>query len=258
MDVDEIRAGLLKILNRLANSDTMLQEMTVLQLAQQELRISQSSDTKTQQLFLMTWQDFFRTGYLSWGADINNHKYPWFHITEKGRKAFARPSQDPVNPNGYMQYLKSQVSINPITESYIREALATYNNECYKATAVMVGAAAESVSLELRDKVVAKVKGAGRTPSKELIGWQIKGVLEGIKKELEPHKKNMGSSLSEAFEYNWPAFTNSIRSVRNDAGHPNNIDPVTPEDVHAALLLFPKHAKLASDLMKWLDSYSSF
>ncbi len=37
-----------------------------------------------------------------------------------------------------------------------------------------------------------------------------------------------------------------IRKVRNDAGHPEGIDPVTPEVVHAALLIFPELAKLVA------------
>lgn len=40
--------------------------------------------------------------------------------------------------------------------------------------------------------------------------------------------------------------------MRNDAGHPNEVTPVTPESVHAALLIFPQLAGLAAQLRAWV------
>ena len=48
-----------------------------------------------------------------------------------------------------------------------------------------------------------------------------------------------------------------IRMARNEAGHPKSIDAVTPETVHASLLIFPELAKLCHELRSWISkSYS--
>ena len=57
--------------------------------------------------------------------------------------------------------------------------------------------------------------------------------------------------LRDKFDAHWGALTHEIRTTRNDAGHPTSIDPVTPESVHASLLLFPILVTLCDDLMSW-------
>jgi hypothetical protein len=260
MDASEIRNGLLEILQEMAanSPENPVDDYAVLLKINTKLGIDQHSDIKLQQLVLTIWHDFFRNGYLSWGHRLyqNNMGGPAFHFTERGRNFLGQLSRDPANPEGYMAYLKKQALLNPIAQSYIEEALKTYNNECYKATAVMTGCAAESISLELRDILVNRLNDLGRPIPRNLTDWRIKTVLDEIKNLLTPHKRSMGNELGEAFEYNWPAFTNLIRTVRNDAGHPISVDPVTPENVHATLLLFPNHAKLAAALISWINSHN--
>jgi len=62
----------------------------------------------------------------------------------------------------------------------------------------------------------------------------------------------MPNPLFARFEANWPAFTHQIRAARNDAGHPVSVDPVTADQVHASLLIFPEFATLASELRSWI------
>ena len=42
--------------------------------------------------------------------------------------------------------------------------------------------------------------------------------------------------------------------ARNEAGHPSSVEPVTHEQVHAALLMFHEQARLCRDLSAWIDS----
>lgn len=64
----------------------------------------------------------------------------------------------------------------------------------------------------------------------------------------------MPYALAESFEQYWPAFTGQIRNVRNDAGHPKSIEPVTYETVQASLLIFPELARLIQNLITWISS----
>jgi len=116
----------------------------------------------------------------------------------------------------------------------------------------MIGAAVERIVLDLRDALVECIQASGRSPSKKLKDWKIKTVLDAIRRELEDHKSDMPKSLAEDFEAYWPAFTQQIRAVRNEAGHPSSIEPITLEAVHASLLIFPELAKLAFALKSWI------
>ena len=211
-------------------------------------------DKDAEQALLTVWSDLFRSGHLAWGCTIDNPAPPWVHLTEHGRATLEHLSRDPTNPDGYLNYLQSRASINPIAESYIREGLQTYNSNCFKATAVMIGAAAESVVLELRHALVTRMGEVGRDIPSKLRNWRMKTVLDAIQREFEPYTETMPRSLAEEFSFHWPAFTGQIRLARNEAGHPKSVDPVTPETVHAELLIFPELARLASELRMWMTS----
>lgn len=116
----------------------------------------------------------------------------------------------------------------------------------------MIGGATESMILELRDLLVQRKQELGQPAHKDLQNWQIKRVLDAINDELRTHRREMPFGLAEAVEHYWPAFTGQIRTSRNDAGHPASIEPVTQENVHASLLIFPELAKLTFTLGEWI------
>lgn len=250
MDGAVIRQVLLTIIHQ--DTRSSLQSGGVLRQAAKELNIL--ANEKMQQALLTVFYDLFRSGHLAWGIDIGNVSPPFFHVTEQGRKALQYLSRDPMNPDGYIAHLSTRVSLSAIPSSYIIEALNTYNATCYKATAVMVGCAAEKVILELRDTLVNRMAALGHHPSSELKGWKISKVLSSISNILNSKRSSVPQSLQETYDAYWTAFTGQIRISRNDVGHPASIDPVTQETVHSSLLIFPALAQLASDLEDWINT----
>lgn len=77
-----------------------------------------------------------------------------FSMSQTSGARRSRSTRDPANPDGYLLHLCTMAGIGLVTESDISESLQTFNSGCFKATAVMVGAAAESVVLEIRDTLV--------------------------------------------------------------------------------------------------------
>jgi hypothetical protein len=254
-DAGKLRDELLRVIQELSagslssGSHQNLQTGTV--LGKFDL---QFEGREKQQLLLTLWHDLFRTGYLAWGFNINNPNPPFFHLTERGMKSLENFSRDPVNPAGYLAYLAKHSQLNPVAESYLKEALNSYNNDCIKSSVVMVGAAVESIALDLRDAMVTKIKSLGRNPPKDLESWRIKTVLDCLQKEIIAKQKDMPLVLRETFETQWASFVHQIRIARNEAGHPKSIEPVTSEDAHVALLIFPKLAKLNGDLLSWIST----
>lgn len=251
MDPDKIRAALLHEVAKRATSHN-LQPAVVLNSVAAELKIR--DDGADARALLTAWSDLFRGGFVSWGHNLSNIDPPFYHVTEKGSRIIKTLSRDPSNPAGYRAYLTTKTKINAIAESYIAEALDTYNSGSFKASAVMVGAASESLVLELRDVLSAKIMAIGEQQPAKLSAWQIKSVLGAIEAALDSRKRTMPVGLRETFEAYWPAFIQQIRVVRNDAGHPTSITPVSEEAVHAALLVFPELAAMSAMLSEWINN----
>lgn len=210
-----------------------------------------------EQALLTIWHDLFRTGHLAWGHDISNPNPPFCHVTEQGRRTLQHLSRDPANPGGYLAHVSQIGVLNEVAESYLQEALKTYNSDCFKATAVMIGAASEIIILDIRDTLIQRMEHMGQTPPSDLKDWRLKKVLDRLERELNNQSHNMDRDLAEAVQQYWPAFTGQIRRARNEAGHPTNIETVTHETVHASLLIFPELLSLACRLKAWvLNNYT--
>jgi hypothetical protein len=255
MATPDVRSVLLQVIEEIAaRRGAVFDEAEVITEARKRLG---AGDIETQHALLDSWQDLYRLGVVSWGLNAENQRnwsHPWVHLTPMGKKTIANVSRDPSNPRGYLATLELLLRPGTIARSYIEEAVRTYAAGCDKATAVMVGAAAETLTIELRDALVARMVSLTKTPSRKLTDWRIKTVLDGLEDELMGCKKAMPPNLFERFETFWAAFAGLLRMVRNDAGHPKAVDPVTRDAVHSTLLVFPEHAKLAVELTGWVSS----
>jgi len=251
MDAQQLREALLRVLAELSERGSGLQSSGVLDETANQLGIR--GDLQGEQLLLTFFYDLFRTGYLSWGYNLSNPSPPFLHLTELGRKGLADFSRDPANPDGYLEYVLAR-GLNPISESYLREALSAFNAGLPKASAVMIGVASEALVLEVSAALETRMDQQGQAKPADLGTWIVKRILVSIESVLAPRKPDMPRPLAEEFEAYWPALVQQIRSMRNEAGHPISVDPVEQETVHSSLLLFPKLAELAGDLVKWIST----
>lgn len=252
-DVDgaQLRNTLLEVV-REQSQQSSLQSRTAVSEAARRLRIRGNLDAE--RALLAFWGDLFRLGYLAWGHDLSNQDPPFCHLTELGRQALAHYSRDPANSDGYLAYLASRATLDPVSQSYVEEAVHCYNATCFRAAAVMVGVSAERIILKLRDRLTAHMISLGQAVPRELNDWRVKKVLDALEGQLAGKKHAMPRQLAEAFEALWPAFTFHIRSARNEAGHPADLPGVTAELVHGSLLIFPELAALATEIDVWIPA----
>ena len=253
MDINEIKKVLFEVIDEYSGIGAgYFQQGPVLHEAAKRLKIT---GFKQEQALLIVWGDLFRSGIIWWGLDLHNNDLPFLHITDKGKSTLENISRDPSNPEGYMNYI-SDFHINDVASSYLREALETYNNNCFKASAVMIGAASESLILEIRDNFVAKITDKGETASSKFKDKRINAVINKISNEIETNKETMPDKLYDSFSVHFNSFIGQIRISRNDAGHPKSIFPVDEETVHSNLLIFPTLLKLVYGIDKWIkDEY---
>jgi hypothetical protein len=244
--IREVMLAEIKAQEPSSQTGSTLQQSTVLDA------VARNLGTYDPQAILTQWGELFRTGLLAWGFNLSNPNPPFFHVTERGRQALAHLTRDPSNPAGYLRHLASIAPIDTVAMSYLTEGLECYVAGLFKAAAVMVGTAAESVILNLRNGAVEKLNALGKPVPKGMEDWRVKTLADSLHRFFDGHKSQFRRELSEPFEAYWSAFAQQIRATRNDAGHPTSVDPVTPDTVHASLLIFPELARLANSLSRWV------
>lgn len=232
-------------------SGSTLQQNSVLEAAARKLGAIQNPELE--QAILTQWSELFRTGLLAWGLNLSNPNPPFFHLTERGQQALRNLTRDPSNPSGYMRHLTSIAALGPIAMSYLEEGLECYVAGLFRASAVLVGAAAESIILDLRDATVQKLTALKKPMPRGMDDWRIKTVSDALRTFFALQVDRFSRELKEPFEAYWSAFAQQIRAARNDAGHPASVKPVTPDTVHASLLIFPELARLANHLSRWVE-----
>ena len=252
MPEQDIRTVLLEIVSELTSEYGLVQQVHVFDRAKQ--RIDDSRDIRVQEAILNVWNDLFRTGILAWGSDLTNCDPPFFHPTERGQDYLKRISRNPHNPLGYLQYINDEIPLNPISYSYLEEAIYVYNASHIKSAAVMVGAASESILLDTRDKLIEKMESLGLEIPRALSDWRLLTFFNAMKEELDKRVNDMPRELRESYRAFFSGFLEQVMRVRNEAGHPTSIEPVQDEAVYASLLIFPEQAKLANDLQVWIDT----
>lgn len=254
---NQIREQLLEVVAEVAPKgpgDGSLQSGTVLRIVHE--RLGKQRDHLTEEGILTAFHDLFRTGYLAWGFNLANPNPPFFHITDQGRRSLENYSRDPSNPDGYFAYLTRIGELNPIANSYLAEAVSCFASDLPKSAAVMIGASSESLALEIRDSIVNYLENEGEQVPQGLNDWRIKIVLDSIQVFFDGKLKEMPREIKDSYRSYWSAFTQQVRAIRNDAGHPNSVEPIEIEAVHASLLIFPELLRLSINLKIWVESLS--
>ena len=227
--------------------------------------VNTERDFEVKRVVLGYWNEMMRVGYLNLG-NIEAHQSwdagPCF-VTELGQVAQAQADRDPMNPAGYLAYLDKEAVIDSVARSYVEEALNTYRACCYKATAVLIGAAVELLVLNLRDALRDGLNKQGVSLPQGLDAWQVKTALEASAKQILPDLKGDAKrkgdeslrKLGEDADSRLYPMAAEFRRLRNSAGHPAALEPVLSADAHANLLLFPVAAKLLRRLTDWTAAY---
>ena len=248
------RQALLTTIADLHAKHVVFEEFQMLKAAE---KLVQPQDVPEVCVLLDAWHDLYRQGHVGWGLNLQsdrNATLPWVHVSARGRELLANASRDPANPAGYLTTIDPFLSRGSIGRSYLEEALHTYGAGLHRATAVLAGAVAESLLLDVRDSLVRRLGELGHSVPASLKRWEAKTIADGVAAVMDDEavRKVMPIALRERFESHWPGILGQIRTTRNDAGHPRSVEPVTHADVHAGLLLLPSLARLARELQAWI------
>jgi len=166
-----------------------------------------------------------------------------WRLTDAGKKSDSDEQFNPDDPERYLERLKKNVpEISPLVYQYTKEAVNCYNNECYLASVVMLGAASEAAFLEMAFESV---------PWFDELGTSLKNSLDNsrqpyvnkfreFRKRIEIKKSNLPKDLEEKLSITFDSLLDLYRITRNEVGHPSG-KTIARDDQYISLQMFGRY-----------------
>jgi hypothetical protein len=171
--------------------------------------------------------------------------WPFYRVTEYGRKVLSTPEYVPHDPEGYLALLKQQIpTLDSIIIRYLEEALGCFRQNFLLAAAVMTGCAAEKALLQLIEAFGDAISDANERAKyeKETQHWMVTRKYEALWKRLEPMSASLPNELGADLHTILDRVRDLIKTARDEAGHPTGKVP-DRETVRANLILFPSYCR---------------
>ena len=183
--------------------------------------------------------------------DASNVGWPFFKLTEHGRKVIQQGAPQPYDPDGFLTHFKRIVpQADATVYSYLEEAVATFNHACPRASAVMLGCASEKLILLLCDafeKSISDATKKTRYQKDAAAHWSIANKYKVLSDRLDAvvagKKVTVPQEIFETIQAELPAGYELLRRTRNAAGHPEVPTAVEPDTVFMNLRMFIEYAR---------------
>jgi hypothetical protein len=168
----------------------------------------------------------------------------------------------PEDTTGYMRQFAP--GTDAVVLEYITEALHTFINRNYYATAVMVGAPSEKTVYLLAGSLLPALADARKQAelNRRMNARSLNQLLENVEQIVaDGHTRRQGQSIIPydvmgGTERHLISLFDHIRLQRNDAVHPINF-VVSPDYVRVALSTFPLAFQKVDALRRWCEQNPS-
>ena len=189
------------------------------------------------------------------------HASNWsLHLSESCRSAARDGECNPYNSDDYLKALAKKVpDASPAVLQYAREALISFRNGCYLASAVMLGVASEAAFLEMAGSLGNLLQDDEEKRFREVIRSQKQNYLTKFaefRKRIEAHKSQLPAELADNMALTMDAVLDLLRVYRNESGHPTG-KQIGWDDAFTTLHMFPSLLKKLYDLKAFLEQQST-
>ena len=270
MDYETTRRLVLEILREKTESTSSLQFRSIINNVYQnaiDKKLIQKSNSRNSSGIDLDDEDveyvldfmnlLLQQGVIRWGLNRSNLDPPFMSITKYGREVLTTDEYTPYDPDGYLNFIKSKITLDDTSELYLVECIQTFQRGNYLSSAVMLGVSAESIfnnvydcfigSLE-SEKVLSdfqKLRGTAQTKRR------IDLVTDTIKIKA---KTDFPRDLVEDFESKTNPILHLIRRLRNDVGHPSGIK-INRTEMFNNLILFKEYCDESHQIMEFLKNH---
>jgi hypothetical protein len=164
----------------------------------------------------------FREGIITLGLKDHNPEFPWFRVSEFGKKILQ--NQDPYffqDVSTYESLIKARVpQIDPLTLIYLKEEVQAFKSGCVLSSTIMIGVATEHSFLKLLETIDNNPTHSA-TFKKASDEKTILRKLNASKKILDQNQSSLPSRVKEDLDTQFMSIISMIRNFRNESGHPS-------------------------------------
>lgn len=188
--------------------------------------------------------DLFRQGVITIGSDNSNQNYPFFKVSQFGKRILENENTYFFHDlTTYTNLIKSNVPhINDITLLYLQEAMQSFKSGCMLAATVMLGVASEHSFLLLLEAAEASGKYGARFAS----AAKERSLLQKFRKfkaAIDQHVlADLPGEVKEDLDIDFAGILSVIRTFRNDSGHPSG-KILGREQTYVLLQMFVPYCK---------------
>lgn len=181
--------------------------------------------------------------------------------TERGKIAAGNPVANPDMPKSYLEQFVREIPLaSDVVRRYLKEAVETYTQQCYLASAVMLGVAGETAFMEMAESFSTWLGPSQNKTLADLLGSTRSGfssVLREVqaKLSLDEISKGLPADLREGMGIQVTAVADMIRNYRNDAGHAKASE-IDRKTCHVTLAISPTAIERMYKLKQFFDSGS--
>ena len=202
------------------------------------------------EIFLEVFWALFREGVITLGLNDSNREFPFFRVTEFGRRIAAHQQAYFFHDvSSYENQLRSEVpAIDDVTLLYLKEAMQSFRTGCILAATVMLGVAAEHTFILLIEKIE-------QSPGHSAVFASVakeRTILQKVNKFksiLDQQSSNLPRETREDLDTHFAGIQSIIRNFRNQTGHPTG-KTVDREQAYVLLQLFIPYCKKMYQLME--------
>lgn len=188
--------------------------------------------------------------------NTNDSRKWWVYPTARAKQYARDELPSPDVPDKYLKCLFDGIPQGSnLVELYIREALQTYANQNYIASAVMLGVASEAAFLEMAEvfcDYLPNTEGEKLRRFLESPKSKYSAMLDEFRKRFDVRKGDFPPELADNIDLQLNSVLDLIRRYRNDSGHPSGFQ-INRAECHQSLVCFVQAAKRLYQLKDFFD-----
>lgn len=201
--------------------------------------------------FLEVFWGLFREGVITLGVNDSNREFPFFRITEFGRRLLdGGQAYFFHDVSSYESAIRREIpDIDAVTLTYLKEAMQAFRSSCILSSTVMLGVATEHTFLLLMDKID---QNSSHSTTFASVNEQrtILQKVNKFKNILDQQRRSLPSNVKEDLDTNFAGILSIVRNFRNQSGHPTG-KIVDREQAYILLQLFIPYCKKMYSLMNY-------
>lgn len=232
---------------------SVLEERKSGQSSPQARLSTEDSDT-----FLEVFWDLFRQGIITLGKDNSNPNFPFISVSAHGKKIIENENVYFFHDlSSYETALKENINdIDGTTLIYLKEAMQSFLSGCLLSSSVMLGVASEHTFLKLLETIEQNI--TYRETFKNV--YEQRTILQKLNKfknilTVEMNSRNilLPPEIKEDLDTNFVSIMSTIRTFRNESGHPTG-KIISREQCYVNLNLFIPYCKKMYQLIDFFKN----